>query len=470
MARTIHNLPNEILAKTLHCLDHKSLKKARLVSHRWAKAGAAGLFRRVYFAPHHDIMEVFMSITSEPAFASSVQELVYDGRLFWQYLTDPDAHGDMYRHAVRPTNEKEYDEETDTYVQLAELFGKVVRLEEGPDAYEERATKSCERYEELFEEQEEILDEGLDFDFLCDGLQKLPNLNTVTIIQAYPGQKDIVRFQEKLSPWYERPSLTVWQETLAPTSWSVLAGEATEAPDFSISWDIIEENPWDWRGVVNVLKAIALHCPKVINFHYGTHAAPMPMHILSQKPVFSSMRDIAKNLTCIKLMTSTLVDDDPDERLEPGSEAYSAFKAILDQAQQLRTLSSNMVSRPRASRSNFSTATWPRLSVLQLGFMHVDLQTLKGLCHRHEDTLRDLKLIFVALDDMYKGDTWSIAGKELGSFLRLRSLTLRGLSTYLFADNSSTEEEVGYDIMRWVPRRLLEVKVLEDIWVEMCHE
>lgn len=68
-------------------------------------------------------MEVFISITSEPAFASSVQELVYDGRLFWQYLTDPDAHGDMYRHAVRPTNEKKYDEETDTYVQLAELCG-----------------------------------------------------------------------------------------------------------------------------------------------------------------------------------------------------------------------------------------------------------------------------------------------------------------------------------------------------------
>lgn len=245
MARTIHGLPNEILAKTLQHLDHESLKEARLVSHRRAKAGAAGLFRRVYFAAHRDIIEVFNSITSEPAFAIGVQELVYDGRLFWQYLTDPDAHGDMYRHAARPRPKKEYDEETDTYIQLAELFGKVVRLEEGPDAYEKKVVESLERYQELFNEQEEILDEGLDFEFLCDGLQKLPNLNTLTIIQAYPGQKDIIRFQEKLSPWYERPSLSVWQDTLAPTSWSVLAGEATENPDFSISWDIIEDNPWD---------------------------------------------------------------------------------------------------------------------------------------------------------------------------------------------------------------------------------
>lgn len=194
------------------------------------------------------------------------------------------------------------------------------------------------------------------------------------------------------------------------------------------------------------------------------------MHILSQNPVLSSMRKIAKNLTCPKLMASTLVDDDPDERLEPESKAYSAFRGIMDQAQQLGTFSSNMVSRPRASRSNYATATWPHLSVLELGFMHLELPTLKDLCHRHKDTLRDLKLVFVALDDMDKGDTWAVAGKELGSFLKLRSLTLRGLSTYLFADNSFTEEKVGYEIMRWIPKRTLKVKVLEEIWVEMRHK
>lgn len=470
MARTIHDLPNEVLTKILHHLDQDSLKKTRLVSDRWAKAGAGALFRRVYFAPHHNIMDVFISVTSEPAFASGVKELVYDGRLFWQYLIDPDAHCDMYRHAARPTEEKGYDEESNSFVQLAKLFGKVVRLEEGDDAYEERAMESRERYEELFEEQEEILDDELDYETLCDSLQKLPNLNTITIIQAYPGQKDIIRFQETLSPWYERPSFSIWQDTLAPTSWSVLSGEAAENPDFSITWEVMMAHPWDWRGTVNALQAIALHCPKSTTFHYGTHAAPMPMHIFGQTRISSSMQTIAKNLSSLKLMASTLVDDDPDERLEPDSDAYSAFRDILDQAQQLRTLSSNMVSRPEASRSNFATATWPHLSVLELGFMHVDLPTLKGICHRHEDTLLDLKLVFVALDDMNRGDTWAVAGKELGSFLKIRSLTLRGLSVYMFSEHTSTEMEVGYDIMRWIPRRMLRVKALNDTWVEMRHK
>lgn len=101
--------------------------------------------------------------------------------------------------------------------------------------------------------------------------------------------------------------------------------------------------------------------------------------------------------------------------------------------------------------------------------MHVDLPTLKGICHRHEDTLLDLKLVFVVLDDMNRGDTWAVAGKELGSFLKIRSLTLRGLSVYMFSEHTSTEMEVGYDIMRWVPRRMLGVKVLNDTWVEMRH-
>lgn len=222
MARTIHDLPNEVLTKILRQLDHESLQKARLVSHRWAKAGARGLFHRVYFAPHQDIMDVFNYITSDPAFASGVTELVYDARLFWRCLLDWDVHRDIYRRNWTALDERDYDKDTDTFVKLVGFFGQI-RLEDGPGAYDAQAKKSWERYKLLFAQQEAILNNGHDFSSLHCGLQKLPKLKTVSILQAFPRLENRARFDRNLSPWYERTSPSPWRDTLEPTSWSVLA-------------------------------------------------------------------------------------------------------------------------------------------------------------------------------------------------------------------------------------------------------
>lgn len=93
---TLWKLPDELLIKVLRCLDIPSLKDARLTCRRWREAGAYGLFDRVYFAPRKDIMDIFATITSNPAFASNIRELVYDARLYWGHMTEYDMYARAY--------------------------------------------------------------------------------------------------------------------------------------------------------------------------------------------------------------------------------------------------------------------------------------------------------------------------------------------------------------------------------------
>lgn len=124
MTRAIDRIPNEILIQVFLQLDAESLKEARLACSRWAKAGAGLLFRRVCFAPHHKIMEVFANITSEPAFAAGVTELVYDGRIFWEYWTDPEAYRDAFVKAIESVFWEESDDEccTSLYTFVKEIW------------------------------------------------------------------------------------------------------------------------------------------------------------------------------------------------------------------------------------------------------------------------------------------------------------------------------------------------------------
>ena len=49
----------------------------------------------MFFAPRQEVIDDFMKITGNKAFASNIEELVYDARLFWSYL---DGHGTFVRY------------------------------------------------------------------------------------------------------------------------------------------------------------------------------------------------------------------------------------------------------------------------------------------------------------------------------------------------------------------------------------
>ena len=82
-------LPVEVLEDIVQLLPRTSIKNARLTCKHWREVGARYLFRRTYFAPQQEILDLFAKITSDKAFASNVEELIYDARLFWRRFEDP---------------------------------------------------------------------------------------------------------------------------------------------------------------------------------------------------------------------------------------------------------------------------------------------------------------------------------------------------------------------------------------------
>lgn len=221
-------------------------------------------------------------------------------------------------------------------------------------------------------------------------------------------------------------------------------------------------HPWDWRGVVNVLKVVALHEPIILNFFYGILSAPMPLFAIAKSSASSSLQVIVSNLKCLKLTGCTSVDGETNERPELHSEVDLLRQGLLNQAQQMTELSLSRVSG--SFMAYLGAATWSHLTMLELGHLEIDWITLKGLCQRHRGTLQDLRLLVVWLDPSDNADTWQVAGRELGSILNLRSLTLRWLGSA-----NDNELEIGLEIMRRIPRNMLEVKLLGKEWVEMRH-
>lgn len=122
----INRLPVELLEGSLRFLPIRSLKDARLTCQHWGAVGARCLFRRVYFAPRQEVIDVFLKITGNEAFTSNIEELVYDARLFWRRFEDPQVYTDAYSHGfpdAYPENglgERGFDD-TDSDVNVAAI-------------------------------------------------------------------------------------------------------------------------------------------------------------------------------------------------------------------------------------------------------------------------------------------------------------------------------------------------------------
>jgi hypothetical protein len=483
MARTIDCVPNEILIEILRQLDSESLKEARLTCSRWARAGAGLLFRRVYFAPHQKVMEVFTNITCEPAFAAGVTELIYDGRMFWRYWTDPDVYYDAYVKAIESVNWEESDEEYDPSVYtFVKDFGRTLDPQMESESYKDRAAAGCGRYTELLTQLREILDTGLDMDVLCHGLQQLLNLTTVSIVHDFDGQGDFIDLHAPLPLWYGQWSAAIWKNTLPPISWSLcdeMAREAEEGEEENESlMDVLTNYPWDWRGVVELTKAISSYSPKITHLHYGSQLSKIPLYTLNDASVAMSLKLTAGSLKCFKFDSTTSVDGAHQKSLTSDSEAFGVLGEVLEHAQHLTTLSTSMHTWLPAWQRTFGQVLWPKLSTLELGDRPLDLNALKGICQRHQNTLVDLRLRIIHLDFENGIDSWEDVGAELGSFLKLRGLEIRGLAAGAYRRNGGREassslgartERVGYQIMRWVPKSLIEVQRIDDnsAWVNM---
>lgn len=306
---TIHRLPNEILIPILHQLDSPSLKNARQVCHRWAEAGAGGLFKRIYFAPHHKVMELFTNITSVPAFAKTVTELVYDIRMFWSFWEQPRAHEIAFIEAGAV---QEYNDRYSTdngHLDIVATTARRLAMEGAPVSLQATETKSLERYSELLAQQEAILDQGLDYKSLCQGLKKLPNLKALSVLRDFDKDGDWTLLHDPPGLWYERWAADIWKDTVSPTSWSDcyemevededVDGDDDDPFDYALE-DLLVNFPWDWRGFSNCMKAVALHSNGLEHLHLGSQVSKLPLDILAES-MASRMMIIAKGLKCLKI-------------------------------------------------------------------------------------------------------------------------------------------------------------------------
>lgn len=459
MGRAVNDLPNEILIEILLHLDLKDLKRARLTSTRWAKAGARGLFTRIYFSPHREVMDLFENITSNPAFAAGVTTLVYDARLFWEYYTVEMSYFIAYSAEVKPLME---DEDFVTSMGDFDSQPEELSLDLVSPEYRTGFAASFARYKDFYTEQSEILNTGTDFDLLCQGLKRLPDLLAVTIDDKC-GDGDF----NELHGSSNFPVRDIWRGMVQPNSWHVgeelneqAMADLDEEGDRSIDYPTADSQ-WDWRNITNCLRAVSLHCPQLQHLHFGAQTSKIPILLLIFPPVFTSLENVASGLRCLKFDAQLSTNN--EELFEEHAQAVTEFGKMLSLTQNLSSLSSSIRLDPPVWRKTFGNVVWPSLKNLELGDMELTCEILKLMCHRHNNTLQHLKLRNLKLQqpdsvDTETFETWNGVGKELGDVVNLRSVNLSSLFALEFGGYLEDDKlrQVARRILRWVPPHLLE--------------
>lgn len=426
-------------------------------------------------------MDLFRNIISEPAFAAGVTELVYDSTLFWEGMTDLHTHTAVLARFDRQCDDAESDDDDDPddedyvdedYVNKTSQ-DEVDKTLEGAQDYHRAAELSHQRYTELFAQQKEILDNGFDFQLLCQGLRKLPGLKSVSILDAPEMHNDFVKPCSTITDWYNEWCLAIWESDsmFPPTAW---VGWCHMLDKYLVSesnavQEMIANQPWDWRGVANCLKAIALHSSSLVHLHIGTET---PLYILNDASISSSLRTIARKLKCLHWKSTVEIEGPDSSKLTADSKAVSALSRVLDEAQQLTKLSTSIRLYEQEATRIFRSTLWPHLSTLELGNMALTLTALRGVCEQHKDTLLSLTLENIRLKPVDGGRTWQGVGRILGNILKLRSLTLASLCVrdYLSLEDMLT---VGYLLMRTRSHRKLDIDGSQDpgnCWVVMKYK
>ena len=391
----IEKLPAETLAECLRLLPIDVAKSARLVCRRWSDSIARWLFHRVYFRPHPDIMKTFEQITSNPLYAVGITELVYDARVFLSvsYLTG--------------VKEKQNNR--------------------------------------LFREQQDILDQAVDLQHLISGLERLPNLKSVQVLEKFgsyvtcisTGKRDNFR---QYNNWCQRLWKTL-DESVNPSA-SIITRGATQ--------------PWNARGVENLFQALTMRRPQLLHLCCGGEHSGLPLKLLDAGISSTLFHHLAPSLTCL-----SVVDEESWSVSEDSQHLQLPAKSIMH-AQKLKFLSLNMWNMAGIDLGTvLSGALWPNLSSLTLWQLHFLPESLIALCYSHKDTLQQLALNAFRLKSSDKMKSWEDVCQELGSFLRLHYIRIfmpfeKSAELYPSVELShSRVEGLVRSIMRWVPQGML---------------
>lgn len=209
-------MPVEVLENSLRFLLTRSLKKARLTCKHWGAVGARYLFHRIYFTPRKEVIEIFLKIVGNEAFASNIEELIYDSRLFADRMDEVERYprrissyfpgefsneGEIEDEAENEWSEwKRYDDSaanSDNGASASQLppygsgtvvtAGAAQRRSQSTSLAVESLVDRAAKYRRLLREQKAIFRFRKDLGALCTGLRRLPRLRKVSVLYHFPS-------------------------------------------------------------------------------------------------------------------------------------------------------------------------------------------------------------------------------------------------------------------------------------------
>ncbi len=385
-------------------------------------------------------MDTFSQIAAHPAFNRYITEVVYDGRMFQQQLLEPETYYRAYNLYVRAKGE-EGERAVLADCERAEKeirrdMKDIKRTGSAPSerelaalkalrerTYHGRVFKSMKQYVQFYIQQEEILGTGRDTDVLLAGMMQMPNLYKLSIIDQFA--KADHSWGAKHS-WYNKRSSKSFGCSLGPTGWPeryqnglrILSGE-----------DTLPEQPWDCRGIVNILKAAATHNPKLDKLQLGMETANAPtgiLHMLSNDPI--SICNIARGLNYIVLHLSSAWSS-ADFIHEVTPDEVSCLQNLLRHTKELVSLGFNVPLTYGQWRDVFSGLYFPHLVSLQLGRLACwTPNPLIGMLERHKASLRELSICDADMN--VEEGSWKDVAQRLGQSLNLRYVGLASLEEF----------------------------------------
>ena len=413
MSPQLHSLPYELVAEVLSRLPKSDLKSARLTCVRLGRIGAQWLFQRVYFAPRQSAIETFLNVSSNPEFARNVTELVYDGRLFLEELTDYGSYKATY------FKDCQLNEDLDFNIVEKAAMGEPARFwlwdtgdedyEDYHDDYHDNLVDTLVGYTHLFNEQQQIIRDKRDYEALCAGLQNLPNITTVLILDNFFQCEDWIPVKIDDHPWYHEQSQRETAVPIPPSSW--------HPQRFNGELGMYEEvGKWDFRGIQNLIRAVSEHGHQVIGLNIGSERSKARASIFAMnQDVWAHGCRMAQRLQILKMDFHSFVQGYYAGVEDDGQE--NRLGAFLSEAKRLRLLAISGHMNPTFLTNN----SWPHLETLILADMSLWADQLRAITQTYKGTLREITFRFVTL---FGNEEFADVAKEVGIDLRLRRVCI----------------------------------------------
>ncbi|KAL8706770.1 MAG: hypothetical protein Q9201_000196 [Fulgogasparrea decipioides] len=314
---------------------------------------------------------------------------------------------------------------------------------------------SLASYTSLLHEQNQILEDREDLAVLRSGLKQLPNLKRILILDQFGSSQDFQPYfyDHYNFEWYKDWSKELCKGIAHPTRWY-----QANVMDSGVHTG---DSPWDFRGVKNLLDAVEECVPQLRELYMGSQVSNLTPDIYSLEEHNTILCRIAPRLITLKMDCYYMrfgPESQPDDYIE-------ALQRILQETKNLQSLSLSMPSFKADMSKIFPKTKWSHLRVLELGDGLFGSDFLMALVNAHAETLRELRLRNVSLEDEISLE--EVAAK-LGQSLQLHMVSLLSMADITALETTgepylddSRHEKAALLFMQRVPDHLLELKTSE---------